>query len=69
MTTELSREVRELYKMYGVNPQPDMAIKRIDLNHYNLSDEEAIAYLKDDVLPEIFIDPSLLDIQPATDDN
>lgn len=38
MTIELSREVRELYKMYGVSPESNLETIRVDCKDINLTD-------------------------------
>lgn len=69
MTADISREVWDLYKMFGINPHPDIQGTRIDLKDVDMTDEEIISFLKDGVVPNGATNQPLLDTQPATDDN
>lgn len=69
MTIELSREVRELYKMYGVSPESNLETIRVDCKDINLTDEQIIYFLETGEKPWESTDQFHANTQPATDDN
>jgi len=69
MTADLSRECRELYRMFGIAPGIEASDLRVDLNETQLIDNEAIVFLREGTKPADTTTPSHVDTLPAKVDS
>lgn len=69
MTADLSRECRELYRMFSQKVDANIDVVRVDLGKVSLTEQEMIDYLMRGRLTEKITAQLLLDKQPAKDDN